>query len=303
MHVVVSGSSGLIGTALQRRLTSDGHRVTRLVRSRPASGPGAPGTVAWDPARGVLDPASLVGVDAAVNLAGAGIGDHRWTDEYKRTVMDSRVRSTELLSGVLARLEPRPTVLLSGSAIGFYGDRGDEVLDESSGPGSGFLSEVCLAWEAATLPAAEAGIRVAHLRTGIVLAAEGGALRKQLPLFKLGLGGRFGRGRQWQSWVALEDEVAAIVHLLTADVAGPVDITAPQPVTNAEFGKTLGHVLGRPAVLPVPAFGPGLLLGRELTNALLFESQRVVPKVLTASGYEFRHPQLAPALRSILGRS
>jgi uncharacterized protein (TIGR01777 family) len=297
MHVAITGASGLIGTALVARLRAGGHRVVRLVRRDPA-----PDDVQWDPANGQLDAARLAGVDAIVNLAGAGIGDRRWTDQYRRTIRESRIATTDLISRTIAVLDPLPKVLLSGSAVGYYGDRGDEVLDERSPAGSGFLPDVCRAWEAATAPAAAAGVRVAHLRTGIVLAAHGGALRKQLPLFKLGLGGRFGSGRQWQSWIVLDDEVGAIEHLLDADVEGPVNLTSPNPVTNADFGATLARVLHRPAFVPVPRFGPRLVLGSDLADSLLFEGQRVQPAVLTASGYQFREPDLEGALRALLER-
>jgi uncharacterized protein (TIGR01777 family) len=294
---MVSGSSGLIGTALVEALGAAGHRPIRLVR-----GDATGDAVRWDPKAGTIDAASLEGVGVAVNLAGAGIGDHRWTDGYKREIRESRTGSTELLARTLASLNRPPAVLLSGSAIGYYGDRGDEVLTEASAGGDTFLADVCRAWEAATAPASEAGIRVAHLRSGIVLSAEGGALKKQLPLFKLGLGGRFGSGRQWQSWIALDDEVGAILHLLDHDVAGPVNLTAPNPVTNAEFSKTLGRVLGRPAIVPVPAFGPKLVLGAELAGSLLFESQRVLPSVLHESGHQPAHADLEGALRAVLDR-
>jgi uncharacterized protein (TIGR01777 family) len=210
------------------------------------------------------------------------------------------MRGTELLANTLAGLEHRPAVLLSASAIGIYGDRGDEVLDEDSAPGSGFLADLCVRWEAATAPAAAAGIRVAHLRTGIVLSDHGGALAKQLPLFKLGLGGRIGSGRPWQSWISLDDEVGAITHLLTSTRSGAVNLTAPNPVTQAEFAKELGRALHRPTVLPVPSFAPKLLLGGELVDNLLLSGQRVLPKVLLADGYEFQHPTLAAALGAIL---
>jgi uncharacterized protein (TIGR01777 family) len=232
MRIAIAGSSGLIGTALRRRLAAGGHDVIRLVR-----GDAAPGAISWDPAARRLDPAVLAGVDAVVNLSGAGIGDHRWTDEYKRQIRQSRVDATTTLAEALAASDGGPRVLLSGSAIGGYGDRGDEELDETSPLGTGFLADVVRDWEAATA-AAEAGVRVVHLRTGIVLSPEGGALKNQLPLFKFGLGGRFGNGRQWQSWISIDDEVAAIEHLLTSDVRGPVNLTAPAPVTNREFGDT-----------------------------------------------------------------
>lgn len=297
MHIAISGSSGLIGTALTARLRAAGHTVRPLVRREAHEG-----EITWDPARGVLAPDALAGVDAVVNLAGAGIGDHRWTDAYKQELRDSRLRSTELLSETIALTDAaqRPSVLLSGSAIGYYGDRGEQLLDESSGPGNGFLSRLCIEWEAATAPAADAGVRVVHLRTGIVLAAHGGALKKQLPLFKLGLGGWFGSGRQWQSWITLADEVGAIEHLLTSKVTGAVNLTAPDPVTNRELARTLARVLHRPAMLPIPGFAPKLVLGAELVDAVLLAGQRVVPRVLEADGYEFRQPALESALRSVL---
>lgn len=295
MDVAVTGSSGLIGTALVRRLTADGHTVRRVVRS-------GEGGVRWDPAAGIIDADALAGVDAVVHLAGAGIGDHRWTEAYKRLVLESRVQGTGLIAATMAQLDPKPSVLLSGSAVGFYGDRGDEVLTEESPPGAGFLPEVVQAWEAAAGVAAEAGIRTAFLRSAVVLTPEGGALKKQLPLFRFGVGGRMGNGRQWLPWIAIDDEVGAIAHLLAADVAGPVNLTAPGPVTNAEFAETLGAVLGRPTFLPIPKFGPRLVLGKELADNLLFWSTRVVPRKLEASGYELRFPSLEPALRAMLAR-
>jgi uncharacterized protein (TIGR01777 family) len=297
VRVAVTGSHGLIGTALLRRLRAAGHEAVPIVRTAPARD-----EIGWNPRAGRLEPRALVGVDAVVNLAGAGIGDKRWSDEYKRQVIESRTRGTTLLADTIAGLDGGPQVLLSGSAIGFYGDRGDEELVESSPPGDGFLAEVAEAWEATTAPASKAGVRVVHLRTGIVLAGEGGALPRMLPLFKLGLGGRFGNGRQWMSWIALDDEVGAIVHLLTSEVAGPVNMTAPEPVRNAELADAIGDVLHRPTVLPVPAFGPKLVLGGERAEALLFESQRVLPRVLQADGYAWRHPTLEPALRAALDR-
>jgi uncharacterized protein (TIGR01777 family) len=298
MRIVISGASGLIGTALSSSLTAKGHTVVRLVR-RPAAGAGE---ITWDPAAASLDPAALDGVDAVVNLSGAGIGDRRWTAEYKRELLDSRLRTTELLASTIAGAERRPGVFLSGSAIGWYGPRGDEELDESSSGGDSFLADICRQWEAAAGAASAAGVRTALLRTGIVLSPKGGALKKQLPLFKLALGGRFGKGTQWQSWISIDDEVGAIEHLLTADVEGPVNLTAPQPVTNREFTEVLGRVLKRPAVVPIPSFGPKLLLGGELADALLFTGQRVLPARLTSSGFEFAHPTLEVALRALLGR-
>jgi uncharacterized protein len=297
MHVVISGSHGLLGTALTDSLRAGGHHVTALVRATPSGD-----QIAWDPAKAYVDKASLEGVDAVVHLAGVGIADKRWKPDVKRTIRDSRTHGTAVLSEALATLQRRPAVLLSASAIGFYGNRGDEVLDESSTAGTGFLSELCVAWEQAAGMAEQSGIRTVRLRTGIVLSARGGALRKQLPLFKLGAGGRFGNGRQWQSWISITDHVAAMVHLLTSTVSGPVNLTAPTPVTNSQFTRTLGTVVRRPTVFPVPKFGPRLLLGRELADALLFESQRVLPKVLESDGFVFSHPTLEAALRAELHR-
>ena len=299
LTVAVSGSSGLIGSALLERLRQDGHTVVPMVR-RPAKD----GEIHYDPRNGVLDPESLVGVDAVVHLAGAGIGDRRWTDRYRREILESRTLSTSLIAEAMASVANRggPRVLLSGSAIGFYGATGDEELNERSTAGDGFLADVCRAWEAATSPAEDAGVRVVHLRTGIVLSPRGGALKKLLPLFRFGLGGRMGSGRQWQSWISLDDEVGAIVFLLTADISGAVNLTAPAPVTNAEFTKVLASTLSRPALVPVPSFGPKLLLGGELADALLFTGQRVLPERLTDAGYSFEHPTLSEALGTLLQR-
>lgn len=299
MHVVISGSTGLIGTALTERLVRDGHRVTGLVR-----GEAGPNQVRWAPAEGMIPDGVVDGADAVVNLSGAGIGDHRWTDEYKRSLLSSRISSTDTIVGAIQRAANPPKVLVSGSAIGYYGPRGDEALDESAPAGGSFLAGICVEWEAAAAKARTAGTRVAMVRTGIVLTPKGGALKKQLPLFKFGLGGKFGSGDQWQSWITLDDEVGAIVHILgdgTAEgVDGPCNLTAPEPVRNITFTKTLGEVLHRPTVLPIPKFGPQLLLGGELAEALLYTGQRVLPAALQASGYEFRHPQLDGALRDML---
>ena len=293
----MTGSSGLIGSALIPHLEGLGHSVTKVVRSTPAAG-----EIGWDPDAGRLDANALRGIDAVVNLAGVGIGDHRWTDEYKRQIHDSRTRSTNLVAEAIAAIEDGPRVLLSASAIGIYGDRGDEHVDETSVLGNGFLVDVCRDWEASTAAAAASGARVAHLRTGIVLTPDGGALKKMLPLFKLGLGGRFGSGRQWQSWIAIDDHVAAVAHLLESDVAGPVNVTAPNPVDNRTFTATLASVLRRPAVVPVPRVGPAVLLGGELADNLLYTGQRVHPGVLLADGFSFAYPDLEPALRHLLAR-
>jgi uncharacterized protein (TIGR01777 family) len=298
MRVAVTGSTGLIGSALKPHLESLGHEVIRVVRSTPSST-----DVVWSPAEGRIDPHALDGVDAVVHLAGAGIGDKRWTDAYKRELLESRTKGTTLISEAIASASDGPRILLSGSAIGIYGSRGDEELTESSTPGDGFLADICGQWEAATSAAEAAGARVVHLRTGIVLSAKGGALKKQLPLFKFGLGGKMGSGGQWQSWISIDDEVAAIAHLLSVDTAGPVNLTAPNPVTNAEFTDTLGEVLHRPTFLPIPKFGPKLVLGGELAENLLFSGQRVLPVVLQADdGFTFRHPDLPTALHALLGR-
>jgi len=262
------------------------------------------GEIHYDPRAGQLDPEHLIGVDAIVHLAGAGIGDRRWTAAYRREILESRTLSTSLIARSMAEVVNRggPRTLLSGSAIGFYGATDDQELNERSDAGDGFLADVCREWEAATSPADDAGIRVAHLRTGIVLSPAGGALKKLLPLFRFGLGGRMGSGRQWQSWISIDDQVGAIAFLLTADISGPVNLTAPTPVTNSEFTKVLAEALSRPALLPIPSFGPRLLLGRDLADALLFTGQRVLPDRLTEAGFSFEHSTLAEAFASLLRR-
>jgi uncharacterized protein (TIGR01777 family) len=299
MQIAITGASGLIGTALAAALRADGHTVTPLVRG----GGGGEGTVAWDPVAGTIDAAALEGVDAVVHLAGAGIGDKRWSEARKHEILTSRTRGTDLLARTLAGLDRPPAVLLSGSAIGYYGNRGDEVVTEHSAPGDDYLADVVEAWEAAAAPAAEAGIRTVLLRTGIVLDRHGGALPRLALPFRLFLGGRLGSGRQWVSWVALDDEVGAIRFLLDRDgIAGPVNVVAPEPVTNAELAKALGAALHRPAAVPVPAFGPRLVLGREMADELLFVSQRVRPGVLIDAGYAYRHTTIGGALAEILGK-
>ena len=295
MKIVISGASGLIGTQLVTTLKSSGHEVVQLVRRTAGAG-----QIMWDPKSGKLDPASLEGCDAVIHLSGAGIGDKRWNDAYRKEILDSRTATTLLLANTIASLQRKPSVFLSGSAIGIYGARGDEQLTETSAHGTGFLADVCEQWEAAAKPAIDAGVRTVFLRTGIVLSPKGGALKKLLPLFRLGVGGKFGNGKQWQSWISMDDEVASIIHLLTANVSGAVNLTAPQPVTNAEFTKVLARVVKRPAIVPVPTFAPKILLGGELADALLFTGQRVMPQALTASGYVFKHSTLESALRSLL---
>jgi len=304
MLVAVTGASGLIGTALARRLEAEGHQVLRLTRSRPTG----PGQVQWDPAAGRLDPDALAKADAVVHLAGAGIGDKlRWTAKVKRDILQSRVEGTGLVARTMAELAKGPgpggpRVLVCASGAHYYGDRGDEVLTEASGPGDGFLAGVVRQWEAAADPARAAGLRVVHLRTTPVQDASGAGLQKQALLFRLGLGGRFGSGRQWLSWIALDDIAGAYLHALTHDdLDGPLNAAAPNPVTNAEFTTTLARVLHRPAALHVPAFAPRLVLG-EFADEMLFASIRVRPARLLETGYRFRFPELEPALRHTLGR-
>jgi uncharacterized protein len=266
--------------------------------------PGRSSEVRWDPAAGRIDAAALEGHDAVVNLAGAGIGDRRWTAKHKAAIRESRVQGTDLLARTLASLDRPPAVLASGAAVGYYGSRGDEELTEESGPGTGFLSRVVQDWETATAPAREAGIRVATLRSGVVLSPRGGALQRQLLPFRLGLGGRLGSGDQWFSWISIDDEVGAIRHVLTNDnVEGPVNVTAPGPVTNAQFTASLGRALRRPTFLPTPTAALWLLFGREMVAEMLLTSHRVLPAVLTASGYSFRHPAVDAALADLLAPS
>ena len=295
MKILVTGSSGLIGTALCRRLERDGHEVVRLVRRQTARG-----EVRWDPAAGELEQVALKGMEAVVHLGGANIAARRWTARVKDELRQSRVQPTELLATRLAELDAPPPVLISASAIGIYGDRGDEVLDEKSGPGAGFLAELGTAWEGASAVASEAGIRVVHARLGVVISREGGALAKMLLPFRWGLGGQVGTGRQYVSWIGLEDAVAALIYAVENDaLRGPVNLTAPQPVTNAELTRTLGRVLRRPTLLPLPAWVAKLLLG-ELAEEGLLASQRVRPTRLLEAGFEFAYPELEGALRRAL---
>jgi len=299
MKIAVTGSHGLIARALIPRLEQSGHTVVRLVREGGAA-PGG-GQVGWDPAAGRLDGSALAGIGAVVHLAGAGIGDRRWSASRKALIVDSRVDGTRLLADALATLDgPRPT-LLAASAIGIYGDRGEEELSERSPAGTGFLADVCYRWEEATAAAAAAGCRVVNLRSGVVLARKGGLLGRTLPLFRLGLGGRLGSGRQYLSWITLADEVAALNHLLAHDdISGPVNLTAPEPVTNAEFTRALGRALHRPAVLAVPGVALRTVLGREMADEMVLAGQRVRPGVLGATGFQFAHPSIDEALAAVL---
>jgi uncharacterized protein (TIGR01777 family) len=297
MKILVSGSTGLVGKALVSSLTGAGHQVIRLVRSQP--GPGEK-DIYWDPATGTLDANRLEGFDAVVHLAGESIAEGRWTAEKKARIRNSRVKGTQLLAASLAQQVQRPRTWICSSAIGYYGDRGAEILREDSRPGSGFLPDVCREWEAATKPAADSGIRVVNLRTGLVLSSAGGALPKMLPPFKLGVGGKLGTGRQYMSWISIDDLVGAIQHAFEKDsLGGPVNAVSPHPVTNLEFTKTLGRVLSRPTIFPVPAFAVRLMFG-QMGEDLLLASARVEPARLAGSGYVFRYPVLEGALRHVL---
>ncbi|MFJ2622211.1 TIGR01777 family oxidoreductase [Streptomyces sp. NPDC087532] len=294
-RIAVTGASGLIGAALVRSLRADGHEVVRLVR-RPAR---AGDEVEWDPGRGYVDVAGLVGCDAVVHLAGAGVGDHRWTPAHKREIRDSRVLGTTAIAEAVASLDVPPKVLLSGSAIGYYGDTGDRAVDESAPAGEGFLPSVCVEWEAATAAAHEAGVRIAHARTGLVVGREGGAWGRLFPLFRAGLGGRLGNGRQYWSFIALHDEVAALRHILdTESLSGPVNLTGPDPVTNAEVTAAMGRVLHRPTLLTAPAPALRIALGDFAQDVL--GSQRVLPGKLLDSGFVFAFPGIDAAIRAAL---
>ncbi len=293
LRVAVTGASGLIGTALVAHLRGLGHEVLRLVR-HPA---GAPDEVTWDPAAGTVDLGRLAGTQAVVHLAGAGVGDHRWTAAYRTVILDSRVQGTDTIARAVAELNPAPAVLVSASAIGFYGDTGDRVVDETAPRGAGFLAEVVEAWEAAAEPARAAGVRVVHPRSGLVMARSGGAWGRMLPLFRLGLGGRLGNGRQYWSYITLEDEVRALTHLLDSELAGPVNLTAPNPATNAEITKAMSAALHRPALLPVPAIALKTVLG-EFSSEVL-GSIRARPTRLVADGFIFRHPDLVTAVATV----
>jgi uncharacterized protein (TIGR01777 family) len=296
MRVLIAGASGLVGSAMVPQLKTEGVDVTRLVRSSPK-----PGEIEWHPNQEQIDQGRLEGFDAIINLAGENIAGGRWTEETRRRIRDSRVYGTRLLSESMAKLAAPPRVFLCASATGFYGDRGDEVLDEESASGGGFLAGVCREWENATEPAARAGVRVINLRFGPILAREGGMLAKMLTPFKLGAGGRVGSGKQYISWVAIDDVVGAVKLALNDEsMRGPLNVVSPNPVTNEEFTKTLGRVLSRPTFMTIPAFAARLAFG-EMADEMLLTSQRVVPKVLNDAGFKFQHPELEGAVRALLG--
>lgn len=296
MKIVIAGAGGLVGSALIPSLETKGHEVTRMVRSHPGAG-----EIEWHPHHDEVDPSGLEGFDAIVNLGGENIAGARWSDEQKRKIRDSRVHGTHLLSETIAKLHSRPRVFLCASATGIYGDRGDEVLDEQSESGGGFLAGVCREWEAAAQPAVSAGVRVVNLRFGPILAREGGMLAKMLTPFKLGLGGKVGSGKQYISWVAIDDVVGAIgLALANESLRGPLNVVSPNPVTNEVFTKTLGHVLSRPTVFAMPAFAARLAFG-EMADEMLLVSQRVVPKKLSEAGDTFRYSHLEDAIRHFVG--
>ena len=296
MKVLIAGASGLIGSALVPVLEADGAEITRLVRGVPK-----PGEIEWHPNQDEMDPVRLEGFDAVINLAGENVASGRWTDEQKKKIHDSRVNGTHLLSEAMAKLAKRPKVFLCASATGFYGDRDDEVLDEHSDSGGGFLAGVCREWEKATEPAAQAGVRVVNLRFGVILSKNGGMLAKLLMPFKMGMGGKVGSGKQFISWVAIEDAVDAIKLALHDETfRGAVNVVSPNPVSNEVFTKTLGHVLSRPTALAMPAFAARLAFG-EMADEMLLASQLVVPKRLSDAGFEFKYPELEAALRKYVG--
>ena len=302
MRILISGATGLIGSALRAALIRRGDEVVTLVRPR-AHGVAGP-TLSWDPAQRTINAAALdeLGVvDAVVHLAGAGIADKRWTASRKAEIRDSRIDGTSTLASAVAEMATRPSALICGSAIGWYGSRGDEILDEGSSPGSGFLAEVCVAWEGAAHAATTAGIRTVFARTGIVLSTAGGALAKQLPLFRAGVGGKLGPGTQWTSWISLDDEVAALIALIDdPTISGVVNLTAPEPVRNAELTKAVGRAQHRPTVMAVPPFALKIALGAELVDEALLASQRVRPATLLNQGFVFAHATIDSALASLL---
>jgi uncharacterized protein (TIGR01777 family) len=292
MRIVIAGSSGLIGTELVTSLRSDGHEVIKLVRRKPA----ASSEVYWNPAAGEIDSSALVGCDVIINLAGAGVGDRRWSNSYKELIRSSRVDTTSLLAETAADLKLK--VFIAGSAIGWYGDTADRQVDETSPPGEGFLAEVVVAWETASKPARDAGVRVVNIRTGLVASKHGGAWAKLLPIFKFGAGGKLGSGKQYWSFISMRDEIAAIKFLIDSpNISGPVNLTAPQPATNAEVTKAMAKVFKRPALFPVPAFALKTILG-EFSQEVL-GSSRVIPKVLLDNGFKFADPDIESAMRTL----
>ena len=299
MDIAITGSGGLIGTALTKALTDRGDRVLSLTRSADKA-KGDPDTAYWSPTDGAIDAAALEGLDAVIHLAGEPIAAKRWTTDQKAKLLDSRTEGTTLIAKTVAGLDRPPATLLSASAIGYYGDTGQQLVDETAPAGSDFLSNICVAWEASTAAAEAAEIRTVKLRTGIVQSTKGGALEKQLLPFKFGLGGKVLPGTQWVSWITIDDEVGAIVHALdTPEVEGPVNLVAPNPVTNADYASTLGKVLHRPTFI-IPLIGPKVLFGSELAESLLKTSQRVDDGVLERTGYRFAHSDLGAALRSVI---
>ncbi|PIQ29226.1 TIGR01777 family protein [bacterium (Candidatus Blackallbacteria) CG17_big_fil_post_rev_8_21_14_2_50_48_46] len=297
MKILVSGASGLIGSALIPNLTAGGHEVLRLVRRRSEN----PSTVYWNPVKGEIDQEALEGLDAVIHLAGESIADGRWSEAKKQSILKSRVEGTLLVAEALARLKKPPECMISASAIGYYGDRGEEELCEDSPPGDDFLAEVCQKWEDSCEPARQAGIRVVNPRIGIVLSCKGGALEKMLMPFQLGLGGVLGNGHQYLSWVAIDDVLAAFLHILaTPSIQGPINLVAPEPLTNSEFTRTLGKILLRPTILPVPAFSLRALMG-EMADSLLLSSAFVSSEALMNTGFRFQYPDIVSALRHVLG--
>ena len=296
MKILVTGATGLVGSELVPFLTQQGHEVNRLTHSKPKEA----NDIVWDPARNQLPKARIEGTDAIVHLAGENIAGKRWNEKVKEELRRSRLDGTKLLCETIAQMQSPPKSLICASAIGFYGNRGSELLNETSAAGTGFLADLCKDWEAACEPARQKGIRVVNIRIGVVLTPKGGALAKMIPPFKMGVGGIMGSGNQYWSWISIDDVVGVINHCLTHEkISGPVNTTTPRPVTNYEFTKALGAVLGRPTILPMPAFAARLALG-EMADALLLSSARVMPNRLSETGYQFHHPALEPALQSLL---
>ncbi len=295
MKIAVTGSTGLIGTALVKAIESRGDTAVRVVRRSPGAD-----EISWDIPAGTIEAEKLEGIDAVVHLSGESIGAAKWSAAQKHELTNSRVKSTTILATALAELDNKPKVFVSGSAMGFYGDRGSTPLPETAEAGTGFLAEMTIAWEAAAQPAIDAGIRTAFMRTSLVLSAEGGALKEQLPFFKMGIGGKIGDGSQYWSWISIDDQVRAILHIIDGDLSGPVNIVAPNAVTNAEFTKALGAALGRPTFMPTPRLAVDLRLGKEAAEAMLYWSTRLVPEKLEQSGFEFEHATIDQAFGALL---